>query len=386
MHLVIAGIHTRPAVASAKRAGHEVTAVDYFGDVDLKLLADRCMSVVRQEPYRSSGRIAGGYSDQKLISLAGDIKSDGVLLTSTMELKHGRVIGNEPGELKRLKNKVYQLEKIKAMDVRTPSTEFVNSREEAVKALKKFSPPVVMKPACGGGGRGVALVRSGGEVSEIEEEHLIQEFIPGRPFSVSTLSTGGESMALSSSLQILGSRLVNASGFTYCGSVVPHRAPPEAETLAEEISLEFGLKGWNGIDFVESNGKLYFIEVNPRFQGTLDAIERACPINIVEAHLKACDGELIGKPGARRYAARLTLFARQKCIVRRSMLGYTCDVPLENSIIEEGEPITTVVGMGKNGTEALNRAKERVRWAYSQVGEARRYRPASQAPWSRSVS
>ncbi len=365
MHLLIAGIHTRPAVASARRLGYSVTAVDYFGDVDLKLLADSSRTVVQQKPFKSTGKIEENYSDEALISLADGIESDITILTSTLELKRDNVTGNDPRKIKKLKNKAYQIKKLKDLDIKIPETEFASSREEALEIIEDFGFPAVLKPVSGAGGRAVTLVRRKEEIPEIHEEYLIQRFISGVPLSISVLSTGRESIALSSSLQILGYELSNAKGFTYCGSLVPYKPMPEAEALAEEISLKLGLKGWNGVDFVESGGDLYFMEVNPRFQGTFDAIERAYSVNLVEAHLKACEGELIEKPSPRRYAVRLSLFSAQRSLVQGNLLGITQDVPLKNSIIESGEPFTTVVETGRSRREALERARVKARKAYS---------------------
>jgi predicted ATP-grasp superfamily ATP-dependent carboligase len=44
------------------------------------------------------------------------------------------------------------------------------------------------------------------------------------------------------------------------------------------------------------NGEVYVIEINPRFQGTFEASEAALGINMAQAHIMACEGELIEIP------------------------------------------------------------------------------------------
>ncbi len=365
MHLLIAGIHTRPAVASAKRLGYRVTAVDYFGDADLMLLADSSRTVVEQKAFRSNGKINENYSDEALISLAENIDSDITVLTSTMKLKKKNIAGNRPEDIKNLKNKAYQFKKLKSLDIKFPETEFANSRDKALEIIENFGVPCILKPASGAGGKNIIFARSEEDIPEISEEYLIQRFIPGMPLSISTLSTGEESIAISSSFQILGYKLSNAGDFIYCGSIVPYKVTDEVETLAEEISIKLKLIGWNGIDFVESRGKFYFMEVNPRFQETFNAIEKAYSLNLVEAHLKACEGELIDRPLAKRFAVRLTLFSPHRSLVKRSLLGITHDVPLKNSILEKGEPFTTVVESGRSRGEAIAAARKKAKIAYS---------------------
>ncbi len=364
--LLIVGVHTRPAVASAKRSHHTVESADYFGDVDLKRLADASLSIVEQKPYHSSGRFAEQYSDEKLLALARRLDGDRIILTSTLPLRSRKVAGISGVRAKKLKDKTYQLRKVKKLDVAFPRTKVVENRDEAIEAAQEIGFPVVLKPALGAGGEGVVLARHEEEVPDIRERCLVQEYIRGRAISVSTLSAGDESIAVSTSVQLLGSRLVNAQGFIYCGSVVPYTGDERLLSMAEEISRLFRLKGWNGIDFVEAKGEYYFMELNPRFQGTLDVVELAYGINIVEAHLAACDGELPEqRPAARRYAARLTLFAGERCIVRGNLAKLCSDVPVRNAIVEAGEPVTTVLASGGSRSEALRRAKAKARRVYS---------------------
>jgi predicted ATP-grasp superfamily ATP-dependent carboligase len=67
--------------------------------------------------------------------------------------------------------------------------------------------------------------------------------------------------------------------FGYCGNIVPlhiaHSTLKKCKAIAEKIALHFGLKGSNGIDIIISNdGTPYVIEVNPRFQGSSECIEK----------------------------------------------------------------------------------------------------------------
>ena len=364
--LLIVGVHTRPAVASAKRSGYAVESADYFGDADLKRLADASLSIVEQKPYRSCGRFSEQYSDEKLLALAQRLSGDRIILTSTLPLQSRKVAGIPGRRAKRLKDKVYQLRKLRKLGIAMPETRVVRSRDEAVEAARDIGFPVVLKPALGAGGEGVVLARREEEIPHIGERYLVQEYIKGRAISVSTLSAGDESVAISTTTQLLGSKLANAGGFRYCGSVAPYSSDERLLSMAEEISRLFRLRGWNGIDFVHAKGEYYFIELNPRFQGTLDAVERAYGIDIVEAHLAACDGELPEqRPEAKRFAVRLTLFARERSIVRGNLTKLCCDVPRRNVIVEACEPVTTVLGSGRSRSEGLQEVRRKAKLVYS---------------------
>lgn len=341
--LLIAGIHTRPAVFSAKRAGYKAYSVDYFGDVDLKLKADLLWSIVNQKPFQSNGRIHEQYSDQRLIELARDIEADGTILTSTLMLHRKDIIGNSPELMKKIKNKDYQLKKVRKMGIRVPRSDSVKTKWDILEKSEKYGYPFVLKPIAGGGGKGIRLIKSEEEIPEINEEHLMQEYVRGKPVSVSTLSTGREAVPLSTSIQILGSRLAGATEpFSYCGSIVPFKDDPELLEAGVKITEKFGLSGWNGVDFVYSRDNITFMEVNARFQGTLESLETAYDINVVDCHIKACQGELIESPVAKKISARLALYAKTRSLVTKNLLDQGSDIPLENSIIEQGEPFMTI--------------------------------------------
>jgi hypothetical protein len=129
-------------------------------------------------------------------------------------------------------------------------------------------------------------------------------------------------------------------------------------TMAEEITRTFKVKGWTGVDLVLGK-RPYFMELNPRFQGTLDCIEDAYGFNLVDAHMRACNGELVDRPSPVRYSVRMTLFAKNRSIVKDNK-KMVYDVPLEDVIIERGEPVTTVVHSDVKEDRALTVAKSMI--------------------------
>ena len=367
MELLIIGIHTRPAVFSAKRLGYRVFSVDYFGDQDLKDVADASLSIVNQRPYRSNGRISDSYSDEKLIALAKRFQADKTILTSALtsastsisDIKKN-VVGTSQKRVKKIKDKEYQLKKVEKLGIRIPKSEFVDSRKEAIEAAGNIGLPCILKPARGGGGKDVRRIGNLNEIErlQIDERYIVQEFVKGRAVSVSTLSTKTESKGISTSTQILGSRFLNQEGFAYCGNIVPWKDDDVLLSIAGEISRKFKVLGWNGIDFVAGrDGDYTFMELNPRFQGTFDCIERVYGINLIDAHIRACEGELTEVSGPAGTAVRLTLYAKERLEIIRDMRRVSYDVPVTHSIIEGGEPITTVVTYGATKKESIRAAK-----------------------------
>ena len=362
--LLVIGVHTRPAVFSAKNLGYKVYSVDYFGDMDLKERADVSKSIIDQRPYCSLGRLSEDYSDEKLIRLSKGLDSDGIILTSTLNLNERRIFGTKPSRTKKIKDKEYQLKKVKKLGIAVPRSEVVNSKAEVAEIAEDTGFPFVLKPVRGNGGKKVCLVRDFSDIPEIDERCLLQEYVRGKTISVSTLSTRRESVAISTSEQILGLELLNCEGFTYCGSIVPYTSEEELLLTAEKISKAFNVIGWNGIDFVEGR-ELTFMEINPRFQGTFDCVERVYGINLIDAHIKACQGELIPIPEAKGFSVRMTLYAKERSMIIKDLKGHTLDVPCKYGIVEKGEPITTVVASSLKKGNAIRLAERKVKEIYA---------------------
>ncbi|WP_341537167.1 ATP-grasp domain-containing protein [Methanosarcina barkeri] len=190
------------------------------------------------------------------------------------------------------------------------------------KELDAIEYPVMIKPASGGGGIFNRIARSKQELLAIleelqglnpeltEETIVIQEFLEGTPSSVSLLSTKNEALSVAVNEQLIGITWLSRLPFAYCGNITPFRTDQaeEMEALAEELMLDFKLLGSNGVDFLTSKKGPVVLEINPRFQGSLDTVEKAMNINLFEAHAGCFRGELPEKPEAKGFAARGVIY------------------------------------------------------------------------------
>jgi hypothetical protein len=110
-----------------------------------------------------------------------------------------------------------------------------------------------------------------------------------------------------------------------------------------------------GIDFVLEKDA-WAIELNPRFQATVDTVERALGVNLFQLHLDACRGILPVRPFRRRqYAIRQILFAPRNLVVREDLMPLfprVADVPWPGTRIAEGDAIVSVLGWGPTPAQA----------------------------------
>ncbi len=199
-----------------------------------------------------------------------------------------------------------------------------------------------------------------------DEKVLIQEYVSGTPASASLISSTNGAITLTLNEQLLGlDEVGQEEPFGYCGNVVPLLATgavaDKCKRMVERIASHFGLVGSNGIDLVISKEDTpYVIEVNPRFQGTLECVERVLGINIVETHMKACiEGPLpaiVKNPSV--FCVRLILFAPRRSIVPDlNTFEEVRDLPLPGVIIEKEEPVCSIIIEEKTRSAALKKAR-----------------------------
>jgi len=384
-NILVIGIDVVSLAASARRAGYQVYAVDYFGDQDLKHVCHESRSIIKQRIGETCGQVGTGFSPETLLQLTKDLlredKIDAALLSSGLDDSPDvlselndliPILGNLPNVIRKVRDKMEFLRELKRLGIPHPETAFAQNFEEAKKKSKDIGYPVVVKPSSGFGGAGIRKVQSRQELEQtfrevpsLNEKVLIQGHISGTPASASLISSTDKAVVLTLNEQLLGMREVGQrEPFGYCGNVVPLSATSAitdaCKSVAEKVVLHFGLVGSNGVDLVISEeGVPHVMEVNPRFQGTLECVERVLRTNIVRAHVEAClQGTLptiVKKTSI--FCIRLILFAPQRSIAPDlSTFEEIRDIPLPGIIVEESEPVCSVVIEGASRESLLRKA------------------------------
>jgi len=380
------GIDVVSLAASARRAGYQVCAVDYFGDQDLKRLCHENRSIVKQRIGETCGQLDKDFSPEALLQLAKDllrrVEIDAVLLSSGLDDSSDvlfklddliPILGNHPNVVKRVRDKMKFFEELERLGIPHPKTAIAENFEEAKGEAKNIGYPVLVKPLRGFGGAGIRKAENSQELdqafldaSRLDDKVLIQEYISGMAASASLISSANGTVTLTLNEQLLGmSESGQREPFGYCGNVVPIQinkaVADRCKGIVERVASHFNLVGSNGIDLVISReGIPYVIEVNPRFQGTLECVERTLNVNIVKAHVEACvQGKLpITEKTPLAFCVRLILFAPQRSVVPDlSIFKEVRDIPLPGVIIEEGEPVCSIVVDGANRNSSLRKAR-----------------------------
>ncbi|MFH1789274.1 MAG: ATP-grasp domain-containing protein [Candidatus Altiarchaeota archaeon] len=366
--VLVAGLNCRPVALSAKKLGFEVHVVDFFGDVDLKRGVDRVYSV--------KGEYSASKIVDKAVSVAEDVKPDGLFLTSEVgcnpeyvkRLEKYTVFGNNSRQVKSVREWEPFFARLDELGIVHPKTCLVSCERDAEKAYDEIDFPMVVKPTHGSSGAGISLATSIEDIFKGIAEHgevLAQQYIRGDDLSVSCLATGDTAKAISVNRQFLGRKFLGCSAkFQYCGNMVPYSGKHAAECaeITEQIGAGFGLAGSFGVDFVLAE-KPYVIEVNPRFQDTLECVERVCGVNMVELHMKALGGQLPGELSQNGVCAKGILYAKKDLIVDGLLTSVKdcVDVYTPETRVAKGEPVCSAFGSGKTDGEAFVRLENKVK-------------------------
>lgn len=367
MKILIVGYSVRHIACSAARAGHEVFAVDSFCDLDL----EACSNGIARLPQPLDASQAESLIQTYTRMFSPEVVVLGPGLEET-RVKGVKVLNNLPERAAIVSDKLWLSGWLEKRGF--PFIPTTGSAENI-----RF--PAVIKPRKGAGGIGCRLVKRSEDMKldedmehedmEHEDGMIVQDWISGTPASVSVIGTGRDSRAIAVNEQLIGAPWAGASGgFKYSGNITPLEPPPlisgictpqpEMARMAEEIVSELGLVGSNGVDFQLTERGPVVVEVNPRFQGSLDVVEMSTGKSVFQAHVDAFSGVLPDRPLPKKAAGRAILFADENIKIGELLshwmtgIDWITDVPRPRSDIRKSDPVVSVLATGKDRAEVLN--------------------------------
>ncbi|AET64013.1 ATP-grasp domain-containing protein [Methanothrix harundinacea] len=351
--VLVVGQSVRPIALSAVRAGHAVFAADCYSDLDLVESVSRSVHLdwdpARPEALPRKARAvieaaidAGSIDCLVLGPGAEGMKVDGV-----------RVLNNPPEKFAEASDKLRLARWLEEEGFAAVPTWRVGDAPTA-----DF--PLMVKPRRGAGGGENRLVYAEEELALLEGDLIVQEFVRGTPASVSVIADGERAVAISANEQLIGTEWLGGAGYRYCGNITPLALPPDASAemmrIAEEIASRLQLVGSNGVDFILAASGPLVLEVNPRFQGSLDAVEISTGLNLFQAHLLSFDGLLPKRPQPRRSGGRGVLYAEDGLKIDgdlRAVNRWIADVPSPGSSLKRGDPVTSILSSAADRDGAL---------------------------------
>ena len=338
--VLVAGFATRHVAQSARRAGYAVYAVDHFCDQDLA--------------WCTEDRLTFGELDElpdTIAELAARHPVDALVVTSGAEAIGTTIplCGTPPAKVERFLDKLEIQRFFEGLEVPVPP----------LAGSDQF--PAMVKPRRGAGGWRNAVVKTTDDLRRWEEAwpdvpYIAQHLVDGIPSSVSCVADGRRARAVAVNRQILRGEGESAHGFA--GSVTPFSHPLAAEmvAVAERIAAASGCVGSVGVDFMAGE-KPWAIEINPRFQATVDTVEMATGESVFALHMDACRGVIPeARPQAKAVAVRRILFAERDMRLDADLSVLApriADIPWPGTEFEEGHAVVSVFGCGRTEAAAF---------------------------------
>jgi uncharacterized protein len=344
--VLIVGVSTRAFAESAGRAGRSCVTVDAFGDLDQKALVEN-VALVRDKgrPYTAAAAVAIGRT----------LTAGSVAYVSNLEnhpaavrrLAAGRrLLGNTPETLDAARSFARLAEVVRRAGGCVPATLSDGDRHVASPGRRWLR-----KPLRGGGGNGVVDFEPG---DRLRPSEMIQERIDGVLASMSFVADGRRAAVLGVAQGLAGDSAFGARAYRYCGSLHPFQADSSLleplDALAQATTRAFGLVGVNGLDFVIRDGRVYVLELNPRYSASMELLERSGSASVFETHASACGGD--GVASASYAPPRGDVFGKAIVWARRDIVAGDTrtwlerddvrDLPFPGERIRRGHPICTV--------------------------------------------
>jgi hypothetical protein len=392
--VLVAGFNTRPLVYSLNRAGYNVYAVDFFGDLDFYPYVKDCVILTKKLSVNYD-LVKNNYSEYlpililELLDKYPEIKYliigsglDDAIEERALVLKE---VNKKKYKILNLNNELLSIQKSRdtknifnflkkgGFDIpRSVSFNEVNAQGNDLKF------PFILKKRRGSGGLNVYKIQNESDLTFTinlinregfdPNEWLMQEYIEGNSVSCTIISNGNESEVISVNRQIIGDKYLNApKEFMYCGNVVPAKLFEEEKKLIVDISLklskELGLKGINGFDFVLRNHYPYLMEINPRIPGSIRASEESMNLNLLDLHIKSFTDEgwesvkkTLRGANIEFFTTKMIFFAPKeidkKLINRINDLEFVHDKSEPVSNIYKSEPVCTILFKAKSFSDS----------------------------------
>ena len=359
--LLLIGINTRSMLNSALKLDFEVFSTSYFSTLDTPTIKNQKV-ILNESDGESCGNFEEEYDNKELLEISKDyidevdyiIPISGISPSDFKRKDQKKILGNV--NVENIENKFKFYNKIKDKFL-TPETFYLNDIDEAVE-INENNPTkqYILKPLQGSGGYDVNLLNNETKIQFNDEKFIMQEYISGINLSSSLLASKDKIKTIVNSRLLTMNDFENDNSFIYVGNITPltkesimsdvgnfNEITKEMSKTSEKLGKKFNLLGSNGVDYILNENGLYVIEINPRIQGTFECVENVFRINMLDAHIKACQGRIIEMPKAENYCYKKIIYSPTRMKYEPIDLDNIYDLPHHGSITEKHEPLLTII-------------------------------------------
>ena len=365
--LLLIGINTRSTIESGLKLNYTIYSTSYFSTSDVASIKNQKI-ILDESITQDCGVFEDNFSSENILKVSKDYldEVDYIIPVSGIspndfEKKHQKkILGNK--DISKVSDKYNFYKEIKD-EFLTPKTFYVNDVDEAIE-IQKNNPEIqyIAKPVNGSGGYNTNLLNNSSEFQLNDGEKLIvQEYIEGINLSSSVLASKNEAKTIINSRLLTQHDFEKNNQFKYVGNILPlteksilaqinniEAINKKMEETSEKLIKKFNLIGSNGVDYILNKNGLYVLEINPRIQGTFECVQQALNINMLEAHIKACQNEIIATDNPKYYSYKKIIYSPETMKYEKIDLDNLYDMPHIGSITQKDEPLLTIIDKDKD--------------------------------------
>lgn len=364
--LLLIGIDTRSMLNSALKLDYTIFSTSYFSTSDTPSLKNQKI-ILKEESDVSCGSFEDKFNSKHLLEISKDyidevdyiIPISGVSPNDFSKRNRKKILGNK--DVSDIENKHKFYKKIKE-EFLTPMTFSVSDIDEAFEIDKTYpNTQFILKPVKGSGGYDINLLNNDSYIEFNDNEFILQEYVSGINLSSSLLCSKNDAKTIMNTRLLTMNDFEKNNSFIYVGNILPltdesimgdlnniDELNDEMKITSENLAQKFNLIGSNGIDYILNENGLYVIEINPRLQGTFECIEMSLGINMLDAHIKSCFGEIIEIPKAKYYSYKKIIYSPTRMKYEKIDLDNIYDLPHIGSITEKSQPLLTIIDKDKS--------------------------------------
>ena len=300
--------------------------------------------IEKENPYGVILQFGG----QTAIKLANFLKEKGI-----------KTLGTTADQIDMAEDREKFEELLEKFNIARPKGKGVWTLEEGIEEARRLGFPVLVRPSYVLGGQGMEITHDEEELTyylknaflkDKKNPILIDKYLMGREIEVDAISDG-ENILIPGIMEHLERAGVHSgdSVTMYPSQSISEKIKADVLDYTKKLALAIGIKGMINIQFIEFDGKLYVIEVNPRASRTVPYISKVSGVPIVDIATKVMLGEKLTNLG---YG--VDVYPEPELVSVKVPVFSTQKLPkVEVSLGPEMKSTGEVLGVGRNVKEAL---------------------------------
>ncbi|NFJ54452.1 carbamoyl-phosphate synthase large subunit [Clostridium botulinum] len=308
-------------------------------------------------------------TEEDVLNIVEKEKPDGVILqfggqtaiklANFLKEKNIPTLGTTADQIDMAEDREKFDELLEKLKIARPKGKGIWSVEDGLEEAKKLGFPVLVRPSYVLGGQGMEITHDEKELvyylsnafqKDKKNPILIDKYLMGREIEVDAISDG-EDVLIPGIMEHLERAGVHSgdSITMYPTQNVSKDIKEKILEYTKKLALGIGIKGMINIQFIEFQGNLYVIEVNPRASRTVPYISKVSKVPIVDIATRVMLGEKLNDLG---YG--VDVYKEPELISVKVPVFSTQKLPrVEVCLGPEMKSTGEVLGVGKTLEEAL---------------------------------